>query len=171
MTDIQQLVDQLETYNRAYRDGQPLVTDQVYDELVEQLRALDPQHPFLTSVEPERFSGRAEVRHASPMLSLEKAYTDEQLQRFFARLAREAELIGVENVVYKAMPKLDGLAGRDDGEIFATRGNGWVGYEISSAFAKGVIPVGGRGQGRGEIVVVQSYFDQHLADKFEHPRN
>ena len=171
MTDIQQLVDQLETYNRAYRDGQPLVTDQVYDELVEQLRALDPQHPFLTSVEPERFSGREEVRHTSPMLSLEKAYTDEQLQRFFARLAREAELIGVENVVYKAMPKLDGLAGRDDGEIFATRGNGWVGYEISSAFAKGVIPVGGRGQGLGEIVVVQSYFEQHLADKFEHPRN
>jgi DNA ligase (NAD+) len=54
---------------------------------------------------------------------------------------------------------------------FATRGNGEVGYEISSAFAKGVVPIGGRGQGMGEIVVVKSYFDEHMTDFFEHPRN
>lgn len=171
MNEIQELVDQLETYNRAYRDGQPLVSDQVYDDLVEKLRARDPQHPFLTAVEPETFSGRAEVRHPTPMLSLEKAYTDEQLNRFFTRLAKEAAQLGIDPVIYRALPKLDGLAGRDDGETFATRGNGYVGYEISNAFAKGVVALGGRGQGLGEIVVVQSYFEQHLGDKFEHPRN
>jgi DNA ligase (NAD+) len=171
MNEIQQLVDQLETYNRAYRAGQPLVSDQVYDDLVEQLRVLDPRHPFLTAVEPEAFSGRGEVRHTTPMLSLEKAYTDEQLNRFFTRLAKEAAQIGIDPVIYRALPKLDGLAGRDDGQTFATRGNGYVGYEISSAFAKGVVALGGRGQGLGEIVVVQAYFEQHLADKFEHPRN
>ena len=171
MNEIQRLVEQLERCNTAYRAGHPLVSDEAYDDLVEKLRRLDPQHAFLTSVEPEKFSGRVEVRHPNPMLSLEKAYTDAQLQRFFVRLAKEAQLIGVEPVVYRAMPKLDGLAGRDDGQVFATRGNGWVGYEISSAFDKGVVPVGGRGLGLGEIVVVQSFFDAHLADKFEHPRN
>ena len=68
-------------------------------------------------------------------------------------------------------PKLDGLAGRDDGRVFATRGNGEVGYEISSAFEKGVVPIGGRGQGVGEIVVVKSYFEEKMAEFFEHPRN
>jgi len=34
-----------------------------------------------------------------------------------------------------------------------------------------VIPIGGRGQGVGEIVVVKYYFDQHMAEFFEHPRN
>ena len=57
------------------------------------------------------------------------------------------------------------------GGTFATRGNGRVGYEISSAFDKGVIPVDGRGRGLGEIVIVKSYFEANLADEFEHPRN
>jgi len=105
------------------------------------------------------------------MLSTEKAYTREQLQRFVSRVEKEAQAIGIPAVVFKVTPKLDGLAGRDDGLVFASRGNGMVGYEISSALDKGIIPVGGRGQGLGEIVVVQSYFDAHLADKFEHPRN
>ncbi len=169
--NIDDLVSKLEQYNRAYRNGQPLVSDAEYDRLVEQLRGGDPAHPFLQRVEPEKFSGRSQVRHPVPMLSTEKAYTLEQLQRFVDRVEKEAQTIGISDVEFKATPKLDGLAGRDDGLVFASRGNGMVGYEISGAFDKGIIPVGGRGQGLGEIVVVQSYFDAHLADKFEHPRN
>ncbi|MFZ1985749.1 MAG: BRCT domain-containing protein [Desulfatitalea sp.] len=171
MVDIDQLAAQLETYNTAYRNGEPLVDDATYDRLVEQLRILDPQHPFLHAVEPEKLAGRAEVRHPVPMLSTDKAYTDAQLERFVARVRKEADVIGMGAVRFRATPKLDGLAGRDDGVVFASRGNGFVGYDITSAFAKGVVPVGGRGQGLGEIVVVQSYFGEHLADKFEHPRN
>ena len=106
-----------------------------------------------------------------PMLSIEKAYTREQVERFVARVQKEADALGVASVTFRLTPKLDGLAGRDDGEVFATRGNGEVGYEISSAFAKGVVPIGGRGQGIGEIVVVKSYFDRVMAEFFEHPRN
>jgi DNA ligase (NAD+) len=168
---LDDLVNQLERYNLAYRNGQPLISDAEYDGLVEQLRQLAPDHPYLQRVEPEQFAGRVEVRHPEPMLSTEKAYTQEQLQRFVARVEKEARAMGLDNVLFKVTPKLDGLAGRDDGNVFASRGNGAVGYEISSAFEKGVIPQGGRGQGLGEIVVVQSYFDAHLADKFEHPRN
>jgi DNA ligase (NAD+) len=169
--EIERLVTLLEEYNRAYRDGNPLVSDAEYDRLVEQLRALDPRHSFLQSVEPEKFSGRREVRHPAPMLSLEKAYTDQQLERFFARMAKEAAQVGIAELRYKITPKLDGLAARDNGSTFATRGNGITGYEISDAFDKGVRAIGGRGQGVGEIVAVKSYFDEHLADKFEHPRN
>lgn len=168
---VDELVDLLNAYNKAYRQGSPIVSDAEYDTLVERLRELAPEHPFLQAVEPEQFSGRREVRHPTPMLSIEKAYTTEQLERFVARVQKEAEALGLDSVTFRLTPKLDGLAGRDDGSVFTTRGNGEVGYEISSALAKGVVPIGGRGQGVGEIVVVKSYFDERMADFFEHPRN
>jgi DNA ligase (NAD+) len=168
---IDELVDLLTAYNRAYRQGAPMVDDAAYDDLVERLRAIAPDHPFLQAVEPEQLTGRREVRHPAPMLSIEKAYHREQLERFVARVQKEADALGLESVAFRLTPKLDGLAGRDDGRVFATRGNGEVGYEISSAFEKGVVPIGGRGQGVGEIVVVKSYFEEKMAEFFEHPRN
>ena len=171
MEDIDKLVEQIKAYNEAYRRGEPIISDQQYDDLVEKLRQADPSHPFLLEVEPEKFEGRKEVRHPVPMLSIEKAYDEEQLKRFINWVIKEAAEIDVRDVLFKVTVKLDGLAGRDDGQIFATRGNGEAGYEISSAFTKGLIPIGGRGQGLGEIVVVKSYFDANMSGKFEHPRN
>jgi DNA ligase (NAD+) len=168
---IDELVDLLTAYNQAYRQGTPMVDDAAYDDVVERLRAIAPDHPFLQAVEPEQFTGRQEVRHPVPMLSIEKAYSREQLERFVARVQKEADTLGLESATFRLTPKLDGLAGRDDGRVFVTRGNGEVGYEISSAFDKGVVPIGGRGQGIGEIVVVKSYFEEQMADYFEHPRN
>lgn len=168
---IQELVDRLTAYNLAYRSGSPIISDAEYDETVEALRDLDPNHPFLARVEPEKFEGRKKVRHPSPMLSIEKAYTKDQLGRFIHRVEKAAAEIGIDKVWFKVTPKLDGLAGRDDGRVFASRGNGMEGYEISTAFDKGVIPIGGRGQGIGEIVMVKSYFDDQMAEFFEHPRN
>lgn len=165
------LAQRLSEYNAAYRRGAPLIKDAVYDELLERLRVLAPEHIFLHQVEPEIVPGKREVRHPVPMLSTEKAYTPQDLERFVARVSKEAAEIGVQAVRFRITPKLDGLAGRDDGEVFATRGNGETGYEVSSAFAKGMIPVGGRGLGVGEMVIRQSYFDEHLAGIFEHPRN
>lgn len=171
MKSAADLAEQLKQYNAAYRQGNPLISDAEYDRLVETLREQAPDHPFLHAVEPETFAAKVQVRHPVPMLSIEKAYTPEALERFVNRVLKEAEGIGISEVTFQVTPKLDGLAGRDDGRVFATRGNGEVGYEISSAFEKGVIPMGGRGLGIGEIVVVKSFFDTELSGKFEHPRN
>ncbi len=168
---INELVKLLEKHNESYRRGMPTISDGRYDELTEELRNLAPDHPYLNKVEPENFSEKVEVRHPRPMLSTEKAYSSEEVERFVSRVEKEARALGIQDVQYRVTPKLDGLAARDDGSIFATRGNGEVGYEISSAFAKGVIAVGGRGQGVGEIVCSLEYFEEHLADVFEHPRN
>lgn len=171
MNEIERLVEELNRLNEAYRSGEPLVSDAEYDEKVEALRAMNPAHPYLKTVEPETFNGRGKVRHPSPMLSTEKAYKIEELERFVNRVGKAASEIGVSSVTFQVMAKLDGLAGRDDGTEFATRGNGFEGYEISSAFKKGVIPLGGRGKGLGEIVMSLSYFETHLKEHFEHPRN
>lgn len=170
-SEADRLAERLAEYNEAYRSGAPVVSDAQYDQLVERLRELRPDHPFLHRVEPETFAGKREIRHPAPMLSTDKAYTAEELARFVARVEKEAGEIGITDVRYRVTPKLDGLAGRDDGTFFVTRGNGESGYEVSSAFAKGMIPLGGRGRGVGEMVILQSYFDEHLAGAFEHPRN
>lgn len=172
MTDkTDEMAQTLNAYNEAYRKGSPLVSDAEYDRLVETLRGLDPDHPFLHAVEPEAFTGKNEIRHPIPMLSTDKAYTKEALERFVTRVCKAAKDMLREDIIYRVTPKLDGLAGRDDGGVLASRGNGEVGYDISNAFFKGVIPVGGRGLGVGEIVVKKSYFEEHLSNVFEHPRN
>jgi DNA ligase (NAD+) len=170
-TPVADLVSRLTRYNAAYRSGHPLVDDAQYDRLVEQLRTLAPDHPYLRRVEPERFSGKRQVRHPEPMLSTDKAYTVDALQRYVERVAKAAAEIGLAPVLFRLTPKLDGLAGRDDGQVFASRGNGILGYDITSAFEKGILPIGGRGRGVGEIVAVKSYFEREMADSFEHPRN
>ncbi len=168
---IEMLVEKLELYNQAYRQGKPLVSDAEYDNLIEELRGLAADHPFLHQVEPESFSGKREIRHPQPMLSTEKAYTIAALGRFVERVEKCASEHDQPQPTLRLTAKLDGLAARDDGNIFATRGNGETGYEISSAFVKGVVAVGGRGLGLGEIVITSSYFAEHLAAHFEHPRN
>ncbi len=171
MDKIEKLVAELEKYNRAYREGQLLISDSEYDRLVGELRSDDPENLFLNRVEPEVFSAKREVRHPVPMLSTDKAYTEKELERFVARVEKAAGEIGLAQVIFRVTVKLDGLAGRDDGDIFVSRGNGEVGYEISSAFEKGVIPIGGRGHGLGEIVMQASYFKEKMKEEFEHPRN
>ncbi|PIE68681.1 MAG: DNA ligase [Deltaproteobacteria bacterium] len=170
-TSIHNLIQRLEAYNTAYRAGTPLVSDEEYDTLVEALRTLDPHHPFLHQVEPEVFTGKQEIRHPVPMLSTDKAYTLGELQRFVQRVHKEAQSLGISPVLFRVTPKLDGLAARDTGQVLVSRGNGLSGFDITSALNKGVEVIGERGQGLGEIVISLSYFHNHLADHFEHPRN
>jgi DNA ligase (NAD+) len=165
------LVERLKRYNEAYRIGEPLIGDEKYDSLLENLRKINSEHPFLQVIEPERFDLKKEIKHPLPMLSIEKAYTKNDIQRFISRVEKEALKIGIEDFEFVVTPKLDGIAARDDAEFLVTRGNGETGFEISSVFEKGIIPINGRGGGLGEIVVVKSYFDKFLSDKFEHPRN
>ena len=47
------LAKQLQSYNEAYRAGRPAIDDATYDTLVEKLRKLDANPPFLHGVEPE----------------------------------------------------------------------------------------------------------------------
>ena len=168
---IADLAERLARYNAAYRRGTPVVSDGEYDRLAEALRELAPEHPFLQTVEPEAFPGKQKIQHDSPMLSIEKAYTPRALALFTARVQKAAETMGAEDIRYRVTPKLDGVAGRDDGQRLVTRGDGEFGYDITSAYDKGVIAINGRGCGLGEVVMSKSYFEARLADDFEHPRN
>ena len=168
---VEAIVEELERCNTAYRAGHPIISDLEYDAMVEGLRERAPDHPFLHTVESENFETLGKVRHPVAMLSTEKAYDKDALQRWVDRVHKAAAEIGVTDVEFRMTPKLDGLAGRDDGTTLSTRGNGRTGSDITDAFDKGVIALGGRGLGLGEIVILQSAFEAHFSEDFEHPRN
>lgn len=171
------LVSILEELNSRYRAGDPLVSNEVYDGVfIEALRALNPDHPFLNTVEPEpedAFGDLPSVRHAKPMLSTDKAYHQFEVSAFVRRVEKVASEVGENSVTFRVTPKLDGMACHDDGNLLATRGNGLQGRDVSRALGRGLAFMGSRGEGPGEIVVEQSFFESVLKAEygFDHPRN
>jgi DNA ligase (NAD+) len=163
------LITTLRAYNEAYRSGTPLVPDHAYDALVEELRFRMPSHPFLQEPEPEPenvFGKTAPLPER--MLSTQKAYTTEEVQKWCAEVDRVSKMIGVAPLV-KVMPKLDGYAAYYDGEKMYTRGDGRNGTDISHVLECMTFDM--TVKGKGEIVVDSDFFKEYLADEFENTRN
>ena len=167
------IVELLTEWNQQYRNGTPVVDDEFYDLWTEKLREINPDHPFLHTVESDNISND-KVHHGNePMLSTEKAYDMKAFQKWINRIKKAAGENNVDlgDIEIKITPKLDGLAGKDINDIFATRGDGQIGSNITYAFERGLIPIGGRNLGVGEIILSQSYFEKNLKENFDHPRN
>ena len=172
----QALIAFLQLANALYRGGEPIISDSDYDHIfLAELKRRSPDHPLLDSVEPEpQFAGKT-VDLPVIMLSTDKAYSRDEVERWGARIEKAAaELeINFAELEFKVSPKLDGYAAYDDGQNLYTRGDGRKGQDISRVFERGlqVANQGSRGLGAGEIVVSRSYFAQHLAEFFDNSRN
>lgn len=171
-----QLVDFLQITNLLYRGGEPLISDHLYDTVfLAELQNRNPQHPFLHEVEPEPALAEKTVPLPEKMLSTEKAYTRDAIEKWLVRIQKAAGELNIDfdPLIFKATPKLDGYAAYDDGTVLYTRGDGRKGTDISRVFERGLIVAGNgkRGQGAGEIVVNRQYFQTYLADVFENTRN
>lgn len=175
-TSDSELTAFLQIANALYRGGEPIISDSAYDFIyLAELRKRHPEHVLLDAVEPEpAFAGKT-VELPVIMLSTDKAYTIEDVERWAARIEKAAQELGknFSELSFKVTPKLDGYAAYDDGEMLYTRGDGRKGQDISRVFERGlqVAGHGRRGLGAGEIVVSRSYFDAHLADFFDNARN
>lgn len=172
----EELVEFLTVANVLYRSGDRLISDSDYDFFfLAELERRAPQHPFLTTVEPESaFAGKT-VELPVRMLSTDKAYTTEEMLRWLERIKKAAADLNkpFSDVIFKATPKLDGFAAYDDGQHLYTRGDGKRGTDITRVMQRGLAVAnnGQRGLGAGEIVVSTRYFNQHLSDNFENSRN
>ena len=171
-----ELVEFLRIANALYRGGEQIITDTEYDFVfLAELNRRDPDHPFLKSVEPElAFVGKTALLPAR-MLSTEKTYDDEGVDKWVSRVKKAALDIrkDFDSLVFRLTPKLDGFAAYDDGVRFYTRGDGKRGTDITRVFDRGLTVAGGgsRGLGAGEIVVSKKYFEKHLSKYFENARN
>ncbi len=124
-----------------YALDSPEISDAEFDRLMNELKALEAKYPDLITpdsptqrVGTKPVSGLAEVVHAIPMLSLDNAFTDEDVMAFDRRVR---ERLGTsETVEYAAEPKLDGLAVSfryEEGRLVqaATRGDGTRGEDVT----------------------------------------
>ena len=193
---MEALRDQLQEHNyRYYVLDDPVVSDAEYDRLLRELQELESDHPDLISSDSptQRVGARpAEgfdtVAHRIPMLSLGNAFSEEEVAEFDRRVREQLDL---EEVVYSAEPKLDGVAialryERGRLQLAATRGDGRSGEDVTANVRTiRAVPLKLRGDGipetlevRGEIFMTRSGFselNERLADAgektFVNPRN
>lgn len=166
------LEEEVEKHHRLYwEDDAPQIPDALYDLMVERLRELRPDATILQDLGAEDIDESVRITHERPMLSLNKCYTEEELNRWFDRFEGQAVV----------SPKIDGVAMSirydDDGKLWlaATRGDGREGERITEN-ARRVIGVPetipqGPLEVRGEAYLPLDIFQEKWAESFANPRN
>src|SRR4029079_16467181 len=140
--DYDKLRKEIEHHNRLYYDqAAPEVSDAEYDRLYDRLVAMETEHPDWVSPDSptqkvgghpiERFE---KAEHRLPMLSLEKAYTKEDIAGWIASMERE--LGKSVEWSFTAEPKIDGdslelVYEKGALTLAATRGDGRVGENVT----------------------------------------
>lgn len=189
---IEQLIEQLQTLGHAYYVlDDPIVSDAIYDQYLQELRQLEESYPdLIVAHSPTQRVGGApiesfqKVQHEVPMLSLSNAFNEEEIHAFHRRVS---EVVGAD-VSYVCELKIDGLAlslTYEDGKFVrgATRGDGTTGEDITSNVRTiNSIPLQidapGRLEVRGEAFMPRSSFlalnEGRVAreeEPFANPRN
>jgi DNA ligase (NAD+) len=192
-----QLIARLHDYSHAYYvQDSPVIPDAEYDRLFDALCAIEALHPeWVTPDSPSQRVGSrpvsvfAHVQHEVPMLSLDNAFSDEDLRAFDRRVRERLQI--QDGVTYTCEPKIDGLAVGilyEHGILVrgATRGDGREGEDITTNLRTiGAIPLRLSGRGyparlevRGEVYMSRQGFEalnaraRAAGDKvFVNPRN
>jgi DNA ligase (NAD+) len=138
---IEELRKEIEYHNyRYYVLDSPEISDEEYDKLFRELVQLEKQFPeFVTPDSPTQRVGAppakefATVTHEVPMLSLDNAFTDEEILAFDQRVQ---SLLNVSQIEYFCEHKLDGLAVSlvyENGLLVqgSTRGDGYIGEDVT----------------------------------------
>ncbi len=190
---------ELEHHNRRYYVlDDPEIGDDAYDELLDELRGLEAEHPDLRTpdsptqrVGAKPLEGFRQVEHAEPMLSLANARSEEELRAWEKRLGNRLDQLDISaaQTSYTTEPKIDGLAislTYEDGVLTrgATRGDGRVGEDVTQNLRTiGAIPLGFSDapklvEVRGEVYLPIAAFAEFNARRaeageptFANPRN
>jgi DNA ligase (NAD+) len=137
----QQIIHNNELYNVL---DAPEIPDAEYDLLVIELRQLEADYPSLATPDsPTHTVGAApsglfqEVRHRVPMMSLDNAFSEDDLRAWAARLRRQLPDLDLETLAFSCEPKVDGVAMSltyEKGRLVqaATRGDGVAGEDVTA---------------------------------------
>ncbi|HEV2507589.1 MAG TPA: NAD-dependent DNA ligase LigA [Mesorhizobium sp.] len=167
--ELGRLAAEIKEHDRRYHgEDAPIITDAEYDALRRRNAAIEEAFPDLVradsptgSVGAAPAEGFAKVRHAVPMLSLAKAYTDQDVVDFLERAKRFFERDKDFDIAFTAEPKIDGLSAslRYENGAFvqgATRGDGTVGEDITANLKTiADIPHRLKGSGWPEVIEIR----------------
>src|SRR5215216_3552881 len=143
---VAELRRQLEYHgHRYYVLDDPEIGDDAYDALLDELRAIEAEHPELVTPDsPTQRVGGApiskleKVSHLQPMFSLANVRSADELRAWIGRMRSHLAREGIDDpeFQYVAEPKIDGLAISlvyRDGVLVrgATRGNGEIGEDVT----------------------------------------
>lgn len=201
-TEIEELRSLIDYHNRQYYvEDNPVIPDYEYDQLMQKLIQLEKDHPeFYSPNSPtQRVGGEAtsqfpKVAHLNPMLSLENAFTEKQVQDFESSNEKDLD---TDKIEFSCEPKFDGLAISlvyENGEFVraVTRGDGTIGEDVTANVRtiKSIpLNIGKRCKElniaipqllevRGEIVMLRKHFEElneenrkNGAKTFANPRN
>jgi len=167
--ELDRLHEALASADIAYhQNDNPEITDAEYDAMKRQYQAIEMAFPQLRR--PDSLTGKvgappaegfAKIRHEVPMLSLAKAYTDQDVVDFIQRGQRFFERDKGLELNFTAEPKIDGLSAslRYEKGVFvkgATRGDGYVGEDITENLKTiGDIPHKLKGEGWPEVIEIR----------------
>ena len=160
MTRAEELRQRIAQAAASYWEtGISAISDEEYDRLVEELRALTGEEDVIGA--PKVLSsGKVEHPADRPMLSMRKTYDRSEVVRWAMKYAPGQDLI--------VMPKYDGIAlCHYDNGVIATRGDGKVGEDVTQVAARFV-----EGWGYGEAICRLSVFKEKMeALGYKNPRN
>ncbi len=143
--ELARLAAEIAEHDRRYHgEDQPTISDADYDALRQRNAAIETAYPELVREDsPTRKVGAAvsekfeKVRHAIPMLSLDNAFSDDDVRDFVQRIRRYLRLDAEAGLPITAEPKIDGLSlslRYEGGRLVtaATRGDGQVGENVTA---------------------------------------
>jgi len=169
-----QIENEIKSHDHAYWVlNKPLINDGDYDKIVNRLLKIEPDNKYLKTVRSPKVDSTEKVTHLVKMLSLDKAYTYEEIVKWCKKVAR------TESEMYRIMPKLDGVSGQLMNDVLATRGNGEVGEDITDKLAfMNILKKHKNNDVRGEILFTKSKFEQikdtitrKSGEKYKNERN
>ncbi|MBX9805837.1 MAG: NAD-dependent DNA ligase LigA [Alphaproteobacteria bacterium] len=127
-----------------HQQAAPAISDAAYDELIARNKAIETRFPDLRRIDsPSHRVGSApapgfkKVKHRAPMLSLDNAFTPDDVTDFLNRVRRFLQLSTDQPIEMVAEPKIDGLSASLNYQggrfvLGATRGDGSEGEDITA---------------------------------------